>query len=74
MNEANIRKVLDRFMEVFETNLERNAEFWKRTQGQKRNKITVHQAVGVFLESYKQVMRELCVSGCPYGEIWECKK
>ena len=69
MTDANIQIVLNRFLELFEAKIS-EIKGWKVTQQQQ---LTVHDSLKAFELARKEVLRELCLTGCPYGKIWDCK-
>jgi len=38
-----------------------------------QQQLTVHDSLKAFELARKEVLRELCLTGCPYGKIWDCK-
>lgn len=74
MTDANIQIILNRFSEIFEMNLEKDIGLWQSKRRRGEPIITGNRVMAVFIKSHKDVMQELCLTGCPYGEIWECKK
>jgi len=77
MLEANVHVVLNRFKEIMEGKMMEEAG-WKYVgdtmdKKKSRDKFSFTSVLSIFEKSHKQVMRELCLTGCPYGKIWECK-
>jgi hypothetical protein len=71
MTDANIGIVLQRFKEIYEEHLTK--EVGGNFITSHTRKLSEHQAMRIFVDCSKQVMRELCLTGCPYGKIWDCK-
>lgn len=78
MNDNNIFLVLTRFRALFETSLEHEYKLLRGSRqichhgdakGILREKIYI-----AYAKAHKKLIREFAISGCPYKQIWDCKK